>query len=74
MSQDKTNPQESRPVGSFVRTVCGKNDSIDCSTTDSGNSDIAAMSDFSDEEDGPNGEVRPLILTECVRDDSVREV
>ena len=73
MSQDKQNPQESRPVGYFVRTVCGKNDSIDCSTTDSGNSDIAAMSDFSDEEDGPNGEVRPLILTECVRDDSVRE-
>ena len=31
------------------------------------------MSDFSDEEDGPNGEVRPLILTECVSDDSVRE-
>ena len=72
-SQDKENPQETRPVGPFVRTVCGKNDSIDCSTTGSGNSDIAAMSDFSDEEDGPNGDVRPLILTECVRDDSVRE-
>ena len=37
----------------FGRTVCGKNDSIDYSTTDSQNSDIAAMSDFSDDEDGP---------------------
>ena len=74
MSQDKQKKsQESRPVGFFVRTVCGRNDSIDYSTTDSGNSDIVAMSDFSDEEDKPNGEVRPLILTECVRDDSVRE-
>ena len=73
MSQKIKNPQESRPVGSFVRTVCGKNDSIECSTTDSGNSDIAAMSDFSDEDDESIGEVRPLILTESVRDNSVRE-
>ena len=74
MSQeDKTNPQEIRKVGFFGRTVCGKNDSIDYSTTDSQNSDIAAMSDFSDDEDGPQGEVRPQILTECVSDDSVRE-
>ena len=74
MSQeDKKNPQEIRKVGFFGRTVCGKNDSIDYSTTDSQNSDIAAMSDFSDDEDGPQGEVRPQILTECVSDDSVRE-
>ena len=74
MSQeDKKNPHEIRKVGFFVKTVCGKNDSIDYSTTDSGNSDIAAMSDFSDDEDGPHGEVRPQILTECVSDDSVRE-
>ena len=31
------------------------------------------MSDFSDDEDGPHGEVRPQILTECISDDSVRE-
>ena len=38
MSQeDKKNPQEIRKVGFFVKTVCGKNDSIDYSTTDSEN-------------------------------------
>ena len=71
--EDKKNPREIRKVGFFGKTVCGKNDSIDYSTTDSENSDIAAMSDFSDDEDGPHGEVPPQILTECVSDDSVRE-
>ena len=73
MNQDRKNPQENRKVGSFVRTVYGKNDSMNYSTTDSGNSDIAAMSDFSDEDDGPKDEIRPLLLTECLSDDSVRE-
>ena len=73
MNRDRKNPQENRKVASFVRTVYGKNDSIDYSTTDSGNSDIAAMSDFSDEDDGPNDEIRPLLLTECLSDDSVRK-
>ena len=41
--------------------------------TDSQNSDIATMSDFSDDEDGPQGELRPRILTECVSDDSIKE-
>ena len=63
MNQDRKNPQENRKVGSFVRTVYGKNDSMNYSTTDSGNSDIAAMSDFSDEDDGPKDEIRPLLLT-----------
>ena len=31
------------------------------------------MSDFSDDEDGPQGELRPTILTECVSDDSIKE-
>ena len=31
------------------------------------------MSDFSDDEDGPQGELRPRILTECVSDDSIKE-
>ena len=31
------------------------------------------MSDFSDDEDGPHGELRPRILTECVSDDSIEE-
>ena len=47
-------------------TVCGKKDSMAYSTTDSQNSDIAAMSDFSDDEDGPQGELRPKILTESL--------
>ena len=41
------------------------------STTDSQNSDIAAMSDFSDDEDGSQGELRPRILT--VSDDSIKK-
>ena len=31
------------------------------------------MSDFSDDEDGPQGELRPRILTECISDDSIEE-
>ena len=31
------------------------------------------MSDFSDDEDGPQGELQPKILTECVSDDSIKE-
>ena len=70
---DKQNPQETRKVVFCGGTVCGENDSMTYSTTDSHNSDIAAMSDFSDDEDGPQGEVRPKILTECVSDDSIKE-
>ena len=50
----------------------GTNDSMAYSNTDSQNSDIAAMSDFSDDEDEPQGE-RLRILTDCVRDDSIKE-
>ena len=49
MNRDKNNPEENRKVTSFVRTGYGKNDSIDYSTSDGQNSDIAAMSDFSDD-------------------------
>ena len=71
--EDRKNPQEIRKVVFFGGTVCGKNDSMAYSTTDSQNSDIAAMSDFSDDEDGPQGDLRPKILTECVSDDSIKE-
>ena len=70
---DKQNPQDTRKVVFCRGTMCGENDSMSYSTTDSHNSDIAAMSDFSDDEDGPQGEVRPNILTECVSDDSIKE-
>ena len=65
--------QESLKMGFCSGTVCGKEDSMAYSTTDSQNSDIAAMSDFSDDDDGPQGELRPKILTECVSDDSIKE-
>ena len=52
MNRDRKIPQENSKVVSFVRTGYEINDSIDYSTTDSQNSDIAAMSDFSDDEDG----------------------
>ena len=51
MNRDKDNPEENRKVTSFVRTRYSKNDSIDYYTSDGQNSDIAAMSDFSDDED-----------------------
>ena len=70
---DKQNPQDPRKVVFCRGTMIGENDSMSYSTTDSHNSDIAAMSDFSDDEDGPQGEVRPNILTECVSDDSIKE-
>ena len=70
---DRKNPQENRKVVFYGGTVCGKNDSIVYSTTDSQNSDIAAMSDFSDDEDGSRGELRPRTLTECASDDSIKE-
>ena len=73
VSQVDSKNQESLKMVFCSGTVCGKKDSMAYSTTDSQNSDIAAMSDFSDDEDGPQGELRPKILTECVSDDSIKE-
>ena len=67
------NPRENRKVVFYDGTVCGNKESIVYSTTDSQNSDIAAMSDFSDDEDGSPGEVRSGTLTECASDDSIKE-
>ena len=70
---DKTNPHVNRR-GMFSDGMRGgTNDSMAYSNTDSQNSDIAAMSDFSDDEDEPQGEQRPRILTDCVRDESIKE-
>ena len=70
---DKQNPQDTRKVVFCKGATCGENDSMSSSSTDSHNSDIAAMSDFSDEEDGPQGEVRLNVRTECVSDDSIKK-
>ena len=70
---DKINPQEDRKVMFFGRTRGGTNASMAYSNTVSLNSDIAAMSDFSDDEDEPQGDQRPWIRTDCVRDDSIKE-
>ena len=67
------NPRENRKVVFYDGTVCGNKESIVYLTTDSQNSDIAAMSDFSDDEDGSRGEVRPRTLTGCASDDSIKE-
>ena len=69
---DRQNPQETRKVVFCDGTGCGKNDNMTYLTTDSQNSDIAAMSDFSDDEDEPQGELRPKRLTECISDDSIK--
>ena len=71
--QEDSKNQESQKMVFCSGTVCGKKDSMAYSTTDSQNSDIAAMSDFSDDEDGSQGELRPKIRTECVSEDSIQE-
>ena len=60
---DRKSPQENRKVVFSGESVFGKKDSMVYSTTDSHNSDIAAMSDFSDDEDWSQGELQPRILT-----------
>ena len=71
--QEDSKNQESYKMVFCSGTVCGKKDSMAYSTTDSQNSDIAAMSDFSDDEDESQGELRPKIRTECVSEDSIKE-
>ena len=71
VSQVDSKNQESRKVVFCSGTVCGRKDSMVYSTTDSQNSDIAAMSDFSDDENWPQGELQPSILT--VSDDSIKK-
>ena len=68
---DRKRPQENRKVIFSDRSVFGKEDSMVYSNTASHNSDIAAMSDFSDDEDWSQGELQPSILT--VGDDSIRK-
>ena len=71
--QEDSKNQESQKMVLCSGTVCGKKDSMAYSTTDSQNSDIAAMSDFSDDEDESQGELRPKIRTECISEDSIKE-
>ena len=58
----------------------GKHDSMSYLSTNGHNSDIAAMSDFSDEEDepreevGPHDDVQPNIRTDCVSYDALEKV
>ena len=65
-------PQENRTVVFNDWTSCGNERSIVNSGTDSQNSDIAAMSDFSDDEDSSRVESRPRTPTGCARVDSVK--
>ena len=71
--QEDSKNQESHKLVFCRGTVCGEKDSMAYSTTDSQNSDIAAMSDFSDDEDESQGELWPKIRTECVSEDSIKE-
>ena len=52
---DRKSPQENRKVVFSDESVFGNKDSMVYSNTDSHNSDIAAMSDFSDDEDWSQG-------------------
>ena len=68
---DRKRPQENRKVMFSDESLFGKKDSMVYSNTDSHNSDIAAMSDFSDDEDWSQRELQPSILT--VSDDSIKK-
>ena len=65
--------REDREVVFNNLTICESEQSIVYSGTDSRNSDIAAMSDFSDDEDGTQVEFRPGTPTGSDRDDSIKE-
>ena len=65
--------REDREVVFNNLTICESEQSIVYSGTDSRNSDIAAMSDFSDDEDETQVEFRPGPMTGSDRDDSIKE-
>ena len=65
--------REDREVEFNNLTICESEHSIVYSGTDSRNSDIAAMSDFSDDEDETQVEFRPGPRTGSDRDDSIEE-
>ena len=72
--QEDSKNQESHKLVFCSGTVCGEKDSMAYSTTDSQNNlDIAAMSDFSDDEDESQGELRPKIRTECFSENSIKK-
>ena len=60
-------PRETRNVVFNDWTICGNERSIVYSGTDSRDSDIASMSDFSDDEDSSLVEFRPRTPTGCCR-------
>ena len=72
-------PQDTRGVVFCHEGTYGERDSMSYLSTNGHNSDIAAMSDFSDEEDGPREEdgphedAQPNIRTEWVSDDTIKK-
>ena len=61
-----------KPADNMV-TICVNNNDIMNSVSDDRDSDIAHMSDFSDDEDGIQEESRPGTQTRCVPDNSFEE-
>ena len=72
-------PQDTRGVVFSHKETYGERDSMSYMFTNGHNSDIAAMSDLSDEEDepreedGPHEDVQPNIRTDWVGDDSIKK-
>ena len=72
-------PQDTRGVVFSHEETYGERDSMSYLSTNGHNSDIAAMSDFSDEEDepreedGPHEDVQPNIRTDWVGDDTIKK-
>ena len=72
-------PQDTRGVVFSHEETYGERDSMSYLSTNGHNSDIAAMSDFSDEEDepreedGPHEDAQPNIRTDWVGDDTIKK-
>ena len=72
-------PQDTRGIVFIHERTYGERDSMSYLSTNGHNSDIAAMSDFSDEEDEPREEdgsyedVQPNIRTDWIDDDTIKK-
>ena len=72
-------PQDTRGIVFIHEMTYGERDSMSYLSTNGHNSDIAAMSDFSDEEDEPREEdgsyedVQPNIRTDWIDDDTIKK-
>ena len=72
-NSDSIQTRDIRGVVFSHEETYGERDSMSYLSTNGHNSDIADMSDFSDEEDGPHEDVQPDIQTDWVDEDTIKK-